>query len=449
MKTLKTDMLRDPILKSIFIFSIPIFVSLIFQNLYHMVDIAIVGNYLGMDSLSAIGACSSLYNLLIAFSNGLGNGLCIVFGRSFGSGNQDEVKKGVASSLMIGAVLSIMFIIFTFTGLRGMMTLLKTPLDVFEESYSYVSIIVLLAGITFLYNLLSAALRAVGNSTTPLLVLVLSSILNVILDWLLVAVFHLGVRGTAIATMVAQTISVVVCIIYIVKKEPYLVPSRKHFKPDFSLYKELLGQGLSMAMMMTIVNCGSLAMQSAINDLGKIAISANSTARSIFSFAMMPVNSIATACSTFTSQNKGAKQYRRVLDGVRLCNISTFSINCVIIALMYLSAKWLVSTVSGSDDVLLIEYGTNYLCFSVWFYPILGLLCNYRNALQGCGKKVVPLISSCIELVSKFAFAAIVVPKLGFWGVIIAEPLIWVVMTIQLAFSYFNQKKELLQLLNE
>ncbi len=445
---LKSDMLKDPILKSMMIFSIPILISLVFQNLYHMVDIAIVGNFLGTASLSAIGATSSLYNLLMSFSNGLGNGICIVFGRSYGSGDHNEVKKGVASSIIIGTVLSLCFVLLTFTGLKPMMRLLNTPIEVFEESYSYVGFIVLFAGITFFYNLLSAAFRAVGNSTTPLVVLVISSVLNVILDFIFVAALHMGVRGTAIATVTAQLVSVIICIVYIVKYEKILIPELRHFVPDFSLYKELLGQGISMAMMMTIVNCGSFALQSAINSLGSLTISAYVTARNIYSFAMMPLNAIASACATFTSQNMGAKQYRRVLEGVRLVNISTFVINCLAIVFVFLAAKWFVMKVSGSDDAMLIDYAVRYLKFGVCFYPILGLLCNYRNALQGCGKKIVPLISSFIELFAKFGFTFLIIPRIGYTGVVIAEPLIWVVMTIQLAASYNSQKKELKQLLS-
>ena len=176
--------------------------------------------------------------------------------------------------------------------------MLNTPVEVFEESYSYVGFIVLFVGITFFYNLLSAAFRAVGNSTTPLVVLVISSVLNVILDFIFVAALHMGVRGTAIATVASQLVSVIICIVYIVKYEKILIPELRHFVPDFSLYKELLGQGISMAMMMTIVNCGSFALQSAINSLGTAVVTASSASANLEIYIQFFGNAFASAATT-------------------------------------------------------------------------------------------------------------------------------------------------------
>ncbi|MGN1182122.1 MAG: MATE family efflux transporter, partial [Faecalibacillus sp.] len=236
------DLIHGPIFKSLVIFAIPLFISNVFQQLYNTVDTMIVGNYLGDVSLAAIGSCTSIYDLLVGFALGIGNGLAIVTARSFGSNDEKLLKKSVASSLVIGIVVSFVLTIIGVIFLKPLLNLLNTPAEIINEAYSYIVFIVLFIIVMFAYNLCAGLMRAIGNSFMPLVFLIVSSLLNIILDLLFITQFQMGVRGAAVATVISQGISVVLCVVYIIKKAQLLLPEKKHFVIDKELYKELLGQ---------------------------------------------------------------------------------------------------------------------------------------------------------------------------------------------------------------
>lgn len=241
----KTDLLHGNILKSLILFAIPIFISNLFQQLYNTVDIMVVGNYLGDESLAAIGASSVVYELIVGFALGIGIGLSIVVARNFGSNDEEALKRSVAGSLVVGVFITIGTMIIAQIFLKPLLLLLKTPDNILEEAYSYIWVIAIFVGVTFTYNLCSGLLRAVGDSITPLIFLIIASVLNVVLDILFITRFHMGVRGAAIATIISQGIAAILCIIYIIKKCPILIPERRHFTFNKELYGELLGQGLA------------------------------------------------------------------------------------------------------------------------------------------------------------------------------------------------------------
>lgn len=442
---LEVDLVHDKILKSCVLFAIPILISNLFQSFYNMMDIAVVSNYLGEASLSAIGSSSSLFRLITSFSLGLGGGFTIVLGRYYGSKDQEKIKKSMAASIVIGAVISIIFIIYAFVGIRPSMTLLNTPESIMDEAVSYLFVIVAFSCVMFLYNLLSSALRAVGNSTMPLLFLIFSSLLNIVFNIIAITVFHLGVAGTAYATIVSQAISSILCILYILKKVNILIPDMKDFFDfDKEIYKELLGQGLSMAMMMTIVNLGTVAMQSEVNHLGETIIAAHTTASSVSGFVMMPLVAISTSLSTFVAQNKGAKQHRRIIEGIKINNYLCWGWSAISILISFVLGPMIVRLISGSENHEILSNAILYMRVYTCFYPVLGTLFNLRNTLQGLGRKITPLISSCIELVGKILFAMFIIPRIGYIGAIFCEPIIWCIMTVELARSYLKQKKLLL-----
>ena len=302
------DLIHGPIFQSLMIFALPLLVSNIFQQLYNTVDTMVVGNYLGDVSLAAIGACTSIYDLLVGFALGIGNGLAIVTARSFGSQDKELLKKSVASSLVIGVMVSLALTIIGMTFLYPLLEILNTPLDIIQEAYSYISVIVLFIFVMFAYNLCAGLMRAIGNSVMPLVFLIVSSLLNVVLDILFITQFHMGIQGAAVATVVSQGVSVVLCIIYIFKKTQILLPSKKHFQIDEELYKELLGQGFSMGFMSSIVSAGSVILQYGINNLGYLIIAGHTAARKLYMFFNMPFTAMALGISTFVSQNRGANQ---------------------------------------------------------------------------------------------------------------------------------------------
>ena len=438
MRNLKVDLIRGNILKSLIIFSIPIFVSNLFQQLYNTADTMIVGNYLGDTSLAAMGACTAVYELLIGFSLGIGSGLSIVTARAYGTNDEDLLKKSVAGSIVIGIFVTAIIMIISKLFLMSLLKLLGTPENIIEESYSYISLVTIFVGVMFAYNLLSGFLRSIGNSFMPLVFLIISSILNIFLDILFITKFNMGVKGAGAATVISQGVSAILCLIYIYKKSPNLIPSRKHFAVGTELYKELLGQGLSMGFMLCIVSAGTVILQTSINNLGYLIIAGHTAARKLSSFCMMPASTIAISVSTFVSQNRGADEGIRIRKVVRYANTLVIIWGILITIVLLFTSKTLVKLLSGSDELIVIENGAKYLIYNAPFYGVLGVLLNLRNSLQGLGEKVIPLVSSIIELGGKILFVILFIPSLKYFGVIICEPVIWCFMCIQLIYSFYR-----------
>jgi putative MATE family efflux protein len=435
---MKIDLLNGKITKSLLIFAIPMLLSNVFQQLYNTVDMVIVGHYLGEMSLASVGACSVVFELLFVFVIGFGRGFGIVAARYYGAGNQDVLKRTVAGAIVIGVLLTFFISVTASIFMVPLLKLINIPEYLIDTAYSYISILTVFLIITFTYNLCAGLLQAIGDSTMPLLFLIISSVLNIVFDIIFITKFNMGVSGAATATVVAQSISTVLCLFYIFKSSRILIPHKEHFHYDAALYKELITQGFSMGFMMSIVSLGTVILQSAINGLGHLVIAGHITARRINSFCMMPMNTIAIALSTFVSQNKGANQLSRIRKAVRYGNfISIIWAVFITVVLMFFSSV-LIRLLSGSDDSTIIKNGARYLMINSPFYIALAMLFNFRMALQGIGEKIVPVVSSVIEFTSKVLFAFLLVPVLGYFGVIICEPIIWFIMFLQLLYSFYT-----------
>lgn len=431
------DLMHGPIFKSLVIFAIPLLISNIFQQLYNTVDTMIVGNYLGDMSLAAIGSCTSIYDLLVGFALGIGNGLAIVTARSYGSQDEGLLKKSVACSLVIGVIVSFVLTLIGLICLRPLLEILNTPIEIIDEAYSYIFFIVLFIIVMFAYNLCAGLMRAIGNSMIPLVFLIVSSILNVGLDILFITQFDMGIQGAALATVISQGISVVLCIIYIYKKTQILIPKKEHFKNDRALYKELLGQGFSMGFMSCIVSAGSVILQYGINNLGYLIIAGHTAARKLYMFFNMPFIAMALAISTFVSQNKGANQKDRIKKAMQYAYIYDVIMAMVVTLIIILFGSSLVKLISGSSEAIVLDNGRLYLFIVGPFYAVLGILMQTRYALQGIGQKLLPLISSVIEFIGKIIFVFVFIPQFQYMAVIFCEPVIWCVMCIQLIYSFY------------
>lgn len=438
MMEVKTDLLKGSIAKALVLFMIPLLISRIFQQLYNTVDTMIVGNYLGDEALAAMGSSSAVYELLVGFSLGVGNGLGLVTARSFGTGDKTLLKRSVAGALVIGAGITVTIMLLSRIFLMPLLRLLNTPEEIIQDSYSYVATLTLFVGVMFAYNLFAGLLRAIGNSVVPLIFLIMSATLNVVLDILFITRFSMGIKGAAVATVAAQGISAVLCLIYIAVKCRILIPSKEHFRFDKDLYKEQLGQGFSMGFMSAIVSTGTVILQSAINELGYLTIAGHTAARKLNSFCMMPFSTIGMALSTFVSQNRGADQGERIRKGVFLANMLSLVLGGVLMVIIYPGAPFLVKAISGSGEQVVLDIGTWYMWINVPFYAVLGILFNLRNSLQGLGRKLIPLVSSVIEFAGKILFVILIIPRTGYLGVIICEPVIWCLMCVQLLYSFYR-----------
>lgn len=437
MKT-KVDLLNGSIAKGLLAFAFPLLVSNIFQQLYNTADTVIVGRFLGDESLAAMGACAAIYELFVAFALGVGNGLSIVTARFYGAGDEERLKKSVAASFVIGVVISVTITALAAAVLRPLLVRLQTPADIIEQSYAYISTVTLFVIVMFAYNLFAGLLKAIGNSVMAVVFLIIASVINVILDIYFITRLDMGIKGAAVATVVAQFISAALCFAYILKKCPVLIPSARHFAFDSSLYQDMLGQGISMGLMSAIVSSGTVILQSSINTLGTLTIAGHTAARRAISFTMMPLTTVSMALATFVSQNYGAGNGKRVRKGVSVAFKIAAVWSVIALAVFDLGARWIIAFISSSSQQAVLDIGASYLSFNSAFAIVLGELLNLRMALQGMGRKVITLVSSVIELVGKILFAKLIIPFARYSGVIWCEPAVWTAMCIQLIFAFYK-----------
>ena len=441
MKKVKSiDLLSSPIVSSLLTFALPILISNALQQFYNAADTTIVGNFLGFNSLAAIGATSAIYELIVGFAIGIANGMGIVVARHFGAGDIEKIKKAVAGSIVIGSVLSLAVMLVGGVWLYGLLRLVHIPENIIDEAYSYIYIIMIFFFLTFFYNWSASMLRAIGNSLTPLLILLVTSVINIGLDILFITRFNSGIKGAAIATVISQAISALLCIVYMYIKADILIPKLKHFKYNYYVYADLSTQGFAMGFMSSIVSIGTVILQTAVNGMGVTIIAAQTTGRRIMFFLMMPMSSLATALTTFVSQNFGAGNKSRIKSAVKYANIINTIWSIISVVFVYTLSIPLIRFISGSYDKELIANAKLYIAVAAPFFWALGILFDLRNALQGMDRKIEPLISSCIELICKIAFVLFVIPRVAYTGVVLTEPIIWVVMVLQLAYSFYMMK---------
>lgn len=437
-KKFEVDLLHGPILKAMLVFAVPLFFSGVFQQLYNTMDTVIIGHTLGDEALAAMGAAGAVYDLLIGFALGIGNGLAIVTARSFGSGDGDYLKRSVAASLVIGVGITAVITVAARFILYPFLEVLNTPAEIIEQSYAYISTITLFIGVMFAYNLCAGLLRAIGNSMMPLVFLILSSLLNIVLDLFFITQLHMGVRGAAVATVIAQGVSVLACLLYIWKKAKILIPGRTHFVWDKELYQEMLAQGFSMAFMSAIVHAGTAILQSGINSLGYLVIAGHVAARKLFMFLMMPYVAVYNAFSTFASQNYGAGQMGRIRKAMKYSYLCGAALTAGVTVFTLFLAPTMVRLLSGSSEQVVIENGALYLRVVAPCLMILALLGPTRMGLQSIGQKILPIVSSVIELIGKYLFVLLLIPRFQYMAVIFCEPVIWLCMDIELLWAFWR-----------
>lgn len=420
-------------------FALPIFLANLLQLTYSIVDTRIVGTFLGENMLAAVGATTTLSNLIIGFLLGLSNGFAIVTAQKFGAKDIRAVKKSFATAIILGVSTALVLTVAGLVFLHPILKFLNIPDELFKESASYISIIIAGLLATFLYDICAAVLRAIGDTITPLIILAISVALNVAGDIFFVVIVKAGVRGAAVATVLAQLIAFIVCAFYMVKKYDILRLSRSDFKGmESAMVKNMLGGGLSMGFMSSLVNIGSLTLQTAINKLGQDIIVAHTAARKISEIFMVMFTVFGQTMATYCGQNIGAGKVDRVKKGIRLSILYTCIWCTLVIIASYTIGGWLVYLVTGSSNDAVIVNATNYLKFDTVFYYVTAVICIVRNAMQGLGEHITPLISSSLEMIGKIIIAATLVPVMGYTGVIIAEPLVWFIMVIPLIVKIYR-----------
>ncbi len=429
--------------KLLLAFALPTLLSNVFQQFYNLTDTAIAGHILGDNALVAIGASSTINSLVLSFAWGLNGGFGIIIAQSFGAKDNNKLKKSVAISLLINVIFSLLVLIVSVFASKPMLKLLNTPVARLDEANSYIAVILAFIIVPMLYNLEAVILRSLGDSKTPLYFLIFSSVLNIVLDYVLIKFTNMGVMGAAVATVLAQFLSVVFCFIVILKNFKIIKLSKEDFKFSSALFKNMMGAGMAMAIMNSIFSIGSIIMQGSINALGDDIIAAQLGSRKVAEMFMQPLVTIGTACSTFVGQNYGAGKIGRIKESIKYSTLYSLIWSVMTFFILWFSGGQIARLVTGSASQIVFENTQMYLRVNAPFYFVLGLLFTLRFSIQSVDRKVPPIVSSTMELASKIAAAYLFIPLWGYFGACIAEPLSWTLGAIYLLFVFKKEFKRL------
>lgn len=415
-------------------FSIPILIGRIVQLFYSLVDTKIVGATLGELALASVGSVSTLYNLTTGLANGLTLGFSILMSIYFGKNEEKNLKKSYAASLLLTIVSMTVLIAGLILFLQPILNLLHVPADEMELSKAYIRILIWGLFATGMYNMCSNALRAIGDAVTPLIFLIVAALGNVGLDYLFILGFDMGVAGAAWATVLAQAVSVVLCLIRIRRKFPILHITREDYRLERRMVTEMIQSGLSMGLMSCLVSFGTVSLQSAINRMGTSVIVAHVAARKIFEIMMVPGGVLSSAMATYSGQNYGANRMDRVKEGLKASLLIGLVWSLAAIVLTWIGADAMIGFMASSSNPDVIYWGSTYIKLNMIFNIVCILVCVIRNTLQGCGNRIIPVVSSVIELVGKIVFAFVLAPVFAYWSIIWSEPVVWIAMVIPLLF---------------
>jgi putative MATE family efflux protein len=432
------DLTKGSITKLIGAFALPVLIGNILQLTYNLVDTKIVSQVLGEDALAAVGATNSLNSLVIGFLFGLTNGFAVIAARSFGAKDIKELKKVAGMSLSLGLITSAIMTCLVLVFLKPLLRVLNTPEHIIGQSYDYIFIIFAGMSVMMLYNVCCALLRAIGDTITPLLFLAASVILNIGGDFLLMVTIPMGVQGAAIATVLSQCIALVACMFYMFKRYEILRFSFHDLNPDWKLIHQLFASGLSMGFMSSLVSFGTVALQTSINTFGTEIIVAHTAARKITELYMLAFAVLGTTMATFCGQNLGAGKVERIKVGIKIAVGITWVWSLGVIIVTYTLAPAMISALTSTDKTEIIQTAVLYLRIDTVFYFVPAMITVIRNAMQGIGDHITPIVSSFIELTGKVLIVILLVPHLQYMGIILAEPIVWILMVIPLLIRIIN-----------
>jgi len=429
--------------KVIIFFTIPLLIGNIFQQFYSMADTLIVGRTIGVNALAAVGCTGSLMFLILGFSQGLTAGFSIITAKCFGAGDNQGVRHSYAASIILSLIVTIFLTIISVILARPILEIMHTPPEIINDAYNFIIIIYWGIIVSMLFNLFSNVMRALGDSRTPLIFLIIASIINIVLDFVFILVFSMGVSGAALATTISQGISAILCFIYIKKKLPIL----KLDKDDWHLSKEILFEhirmGLPMGFQASIIAIGAIILQFSLNNLGELSIAAYTAAQKIDMLATQPMMSFGITMATYVAQNYGANKIERIRIGIKQCSIISVSFSIIVGVFNILAGHWMIRLFVGNNQPKVVSLAQIYLNINGAMYFLLALLFIYRYTLQGLGQSFAPTLAGVMELCMR-TFAAIILSKyLGFAGVALANPLAWIGSCIPLGIAYYFTRKKL------
>ena len=435
------DMTADSPLKLIFNFTLPLIFGNLFQQFYSMVDAVVVGRFLGKEALAAVGSTGSLNFMIIGFCMGICSGFAIPIAQCFGSKQIDDLKRYVGNivwlTIISAAVLTAVTVIFC----RPMLIAMNTPADILDDAYIF--IVIIFAGIpaTFFYNILASILRALGDSKTPVVFLVISSALNIVLDLLLVLVIPMGVAGAGIATGTSQVVAGVACLLFIRKRFDILHISRDDLKPREEYIKYLLSMGLPMGLQISITAIGSVILQVSVNTLGSLAVASMTAANKISCFFTCAYDALGIAMSTYGGQNVGARRKDRLTPGLRAGMLIGCGYSILALLVLIFLGKPMTTLFVSSTETQIIANAYECLVINAAFYIPLTGVNVFRLLIQGMGYSRVAVFAGVCEMTARGLTGLFLVPALGFTAACFASPIAWVLADCFLVPAYFHVLK--------
>lgn len=447
-----TDMTKGSPLKHILLFSVPLLIGNVFQQLYNIADIVIVGRTLGVEALAAVGAVSPLFFLIMFVVVGLTNGFAVVTGQKFGAKDYEGVRRSVVVSLILGTVFTLVFTVVAAVLMKPLLLWMNVPSEIFHNAYWYMAIVNMGLIVCCYYNLLASIIRALGDSKTPLYFLIFASLLNIILALLFILKFHMGVPGSAIAVVLSQAVSAVMCVWYVKKKFPILHLKKKDWifkkserNQDIDFAIEHLKVGIPMGIQFSILGLGILIIQSVCNTFGPNIIAAFTAALRIEQIATLPMISFGIALAAYVAQNYGAKNFSRIREGVSKTSLINIALSLFMAFIMHMWGSDIVRIFIGDANDEIIKIARSYLLISTMFYFFLGQIFIFRNALQGMGQTLIPLSASTAELLVRSYAAVYLAVKYSYFGVFYAGPIAWVTASLVVAIGYFSRIKKIMK----
>ncbi|MBE5954899.1 MAG: MATE family efflux transporter [Lachnospiraceae bacterium] len=431
------DMTTGHPLKLILLFTIPVMIGNMVQQIYNMADAVIVGRFLGADALAAVGAVGSLMFLTQGFANGIAQGFGVAVSHAFGAKDHKLLKHYVAVSLMLTVIISLLITVPTVICCEKLLIWLNTPDNIMQMAYNY--LVIILAGIVcnMAYNASAGILRGVGDSKTPLFFLIFSSALNIVLDIYMIVVLKLGTAGAAYATVIAQGVSALLCFIYMFGRFEILRIGREDCYLDLKTVKKMLSIGVPMAVNYSVTALGLTVMQSAVNMFGSAVVAAYTAASKVYVLAMQIPLSFGMTMSTYCGQNLGAEAYQRIFKGIRYAFLLSFVIAAVQAAACVFGGPFAVRLFIDHPSAEIVSYAMEYLKIASCFYVPLTWIFIYRNSLQGLDQGFIPMVSGLLEFFARYFTVKLFAGQFGYTAVCFADPATWVTTSFLLMATYY------------
>ncbi|MDD4574350.1 MAG: MATE family efflux transporter [Sphaerochaeta sp.] len=440
---MEQDMSRGNPTRLILLFLLPIIGGSLFQQFYSMVDTIIVGRFIGVKALAAVGSTGGVSFFVLGFVIGLTAGFSVIISQKFGAKDLDSMRKAISMSILTASVVSIVVSTLAVLLCRPLLLVMNTPYDIIDDATSYLRIIFIGIIATIYYNLLASILRALGDSKSPLFFLLIASVLNILGDLVAVLILDMGVQGVALATVISQSISALLCIFYISRRYPSLHLSKSDWSLDWPMIGNLLRIGIPSALHFSVCALGVMFVQAFINKMGSDTVAAFSVGIRIEQLVTLPLSTLGVAMTTFAGQNLGAGRLDRVKQGVRSATLLLVLFSAVAFFLLLAFGDELARLFIDAKNIAVIEKVQLYLNVTSPFYIPLGLIFVLRSASQGMGSGLIPLLSSLQEMAFRILVALTLPKHLGYVGICLASPIAWVAAATLLFFAYRIQIKRL------